>query len=100
MSARKLPETVENLPSVLETLVFGLFLGPGKGSYDLQQPSFLHNDWLSERWPQELTSPGTTQACQISEDLPRREQGVCAVWKVLCGFMKRAHLQQNVETTL
>lgn len=57
----------------------GSFLGPGKGSHDLQQPPFLHNDWLSEKWPQELTRPGTTQACQVSEDPSRREQGVCSL---------------------
>ena len=86
MSTRELPKAVENLPGILG---LGSFLGPGKESRDLQLPPFLYNDLLSGKWPQEVTSPGTTRAPQVSDDPPRGSRE-CTGLNVVCGFMKTA----------
>jgi len=66
MSPKEFPRAVENLPSDSEALVLGHFWGLAKEAATCNSLFFSTiNDLLSGKWPQELASPGTTQAPQV-----------------------------------
>ena len=97
-----IPKGSREFAQWFRSLGLGSFLGPGKGSCDLQLPLFQYNDFLSGKWLQELTSPGTTQAPKVMS--LQKESRKCTDLNVLCFMIQtcskmwRQHCRNNHGT--
>lgn len=99
MSARKLPGVVENLPSVSETWVLVHFWALAREAMICSNLPFCTMTGYLRSGLRNSPDQGQHKLVR-SLRIPQGGSRECAVWKVLCGFMKRAHLQQNVATAL